>query len=126
MKEETRKWLIDKAIQSEPFEACGFIIDDDIIIECENISRNPLVGFEMSSQDIMKKLGRYDLSRITGIWHTHPRGTNYPSKTDVHAMNIGAIHEHWDYYIVTKNEVTQWNPKDYAPKSNSFWEEFSK
>lgn len=126
MKDETRKWLCNKAFHSAPLEACGFILDDETIIECTNVSKNPTVAFEMSGQDIINKLAGHDLSRITAIWHTHPSGTTYPSKTDVHAMNIGAIHENWDYYIVTKSQVTQWNPKDYAPKQDSFWEEFSR
>lgn len=125
MNEETRKWLCNKALESAPLEACGFIMKDGTIIECLNIAKNPTSAFEMSSKDLIEKLAGHDLSSISGIWHTHPRGTNYPSKTDVHAMNIGAIHEDWDYYIVTKDEVTQWNPKDYAPKQNSFWKEFS-
>lgn len=126
MKDKTRKWLLDKALQAAPLEACGFILEDDIIIECVNISRTPTCAFEMSGPDIMKKLEGHDLSSIIGIWHTHPRGTTFPSKSDIHAMNIGAIHEHWDYYIVTKDEVTQWNPKDYAPKTDLFWKEFSR
>jgi len=126
MNDETRKWLRDKALQAAPLEACGFILDDGKIIECANVSRKPTVSFEMSSHDILNKLVGYDLSSIIAIWHTHPGGTPYPSKTDVHAMNIGAIHENWDYYIVTKDEVTQWNPKDYAPKTDNFWEEFSR
>lgn len=125
MKDETRKWLLDKAIEAGPLEACGFILNNETIIECANISSNPTRSFEMSGYDIVNKLAGHNLSEITGIWHTHPGGTNYPSHTDVHAMNIGAIHEHWDYYIVTKTEVTQWNPKDYAPKEDSFWKEFS-
>lgn len=126
MNEETRKWLRNKALEASPLEACGFILDDGNIIECINISRTPHCGFEMSALDIMKKLEGYDLSSIMGIWHTHPKGTTFPSKTDIHAMNIGAIHENWDYFIVTKDEVTQWNPKDYAPKKDTFWKEFVK
>lgn len=121
---ETRKVLMDIASRSFPYEACGFILFNETIIECQNISRNPTNSFEMSGQDILKKLAPHDLSKIAGIWHSHPGGTTHPSKTDVHAMSIGAIHEYWDYYIVTRDAVTQWNPKDYAPKEVSFWEEF--
>lgn len=126
MNEETREWLRNKALQAAPLEACGFILNDGLIIECANVSRKPTCSFEMSGPDIMNKLVGHDLSSIVGIWHTHPQGTTFPSKTDIHAMSIGAIHENWDYYIVTKDEVTQWNPQDYAPKKKSFWEEFAR
>lgn len=121
---EQLDWLRRKAFQSAPHEACGFILDDGEIVEIANIHPDPLRGFSMSGQDILNKLDKESLSRIIGIWHTHPKGTIKPSKTDIHAIRSGAILKNWVYFIATKDQVSQWNPEDYAEKDESFWESF--
>ena len=94
--------------------------DDGEIIEVANIHADPLKGFVMSGPDILNSIGREELIRIVGIWHTHPKGTTKPSKTDIDAIKCGAIHKNWFYFIATKDEVTQWNPYDYVEKDDSF------
>lgn len=125
LSDEQRNWLQRRALQSAPHEACGFILDDGEIIEIANIHAQPYRGFSMSGYDITNKLDTHDLSRIVAIWHTHPKGTIKPSKTDMEAIRRGAILDSWAYFIATKDEVTQWNTADYAPKDESFWESFA-
>lgn len=124
MKQETRDSLCAKAIGAEPNEACGFILEDETIVECVNISKTPTNSFEMSGCDILDKLEQYDLSKIMGIWHSHPGGTTYPSSTDIRAITIGAIAKEWRYFIVTKDEVTEWSTDSYTEKSDEFWKSF--
>jgi len=118
------KWLQRRAIQAAPFEACGFILNDGEIIEIPNGAEDPSRHFLMTSDGLAKTLKPGQISRIIGIWHTHPKGSNEPSYTDIHAMSIGAVQPDWLYLIATGSAVTWWNPKDYVPQDNSFWNEF--
>lgn len=121
MKQETRNLLCSKAIEAAPNEACGFILEDETIVECENISETPKTSFRMSGCDVLNKLEQHGLSRISGIWHTHPRGTTYPSATDIRSVLVGAIDESWKYYIVTKDEVTECNMESYFPRNDELF-----
>lgn len=118
------KWLVDKAIQSESFEACGFILEDGTIIEMENISSTPTRSFRMDRNELTEKLDGIE-AFITAIWHTHPRGTQHPSHTDLNSIKMGAIQRNWRYLIVTSAGVFEYDTGLYAPQDISFWESFS-
>lgn len=119
-----RKWLMRRAIQASPFEACGFIFDDGSLIEMRNVSLNPYIGFQMSRDDMMNRVGEEGYSRIGAIWHTHPGGTCYPSKVDQDALFSGAIQKNWEYLIVTKDSVSSYSTKTLVVQDDSFWERF--
>lgn len=117
---DTRKWLERRAIQGAPFEVCGFIMQDGSIIEIPNSAHDPHRMFLMAREHLVD----VNPELVQAIWHTHPVGPLTPSKSDVDAMRCGAIQPHWNYYIVTPDGISEWNPKDYAPQDDSFWEAF--
>ena len=57
-------------------ERCGFIVDGEII-ELDNIHPEPLNGFQIDDEDIL----RY-INDIEAIWHTHPNSTSVLSGED--------------------------------------------
>jgi len=124
-REHILKWLQHRALQAAPYEACGFILNDGQIIEVANVAQNPMAYFEMDGQDVAKRVTLEQISRISAVWHTHPNGSTVPSHTDIEAMKCGAVQSHWLYFIATPSAVTQWEPKDYAPQDNSFWNAFT-
>jgi proteasome lid subunit RPN8/RPN11 len=120
-----RHWLCRRALQSAPYEACGFILDTEEIVEIRNVSLTPYSAFTMDRSQMTEKLyGREH--NIRGIWHTHPGGTIVPSSTDLAGIKCGAILRTWEYYIVTATGVHLYAPERYAPQENPFWEAFVK
>lgn len=112
-----RKWLQHKAISAAPEEACGFIMSDNRIVEIPNSFEYPYKGFEMKVED----LEQIDPKDVAAIWHTHPSGTTHPSSVDIQSMNVGAVRPEWSYFIASKDDVAQWNPRNYAEPD---WREF--
>jgi len=120
-----KEWLVRKAQQAAPFEACGFIMEDGDIIEIANVSLAPMRAFKMDRDEMFEKLcDRVDF--IQGIWHTHPGGSCHPSETDLDGITLGAIARHWDYYIVTATDVHMYSAEHYAPKEHSYWSRFGR
>ncbi|AEK07457.1 hypothetical protein PBI_ROPE_11 [Mycobacterium phage Rope] len=120
---EARDWLIRRAIQAAPFEACGFIMTDGEILEMTNVSLAPRRAFKMDVKELVEKLSD-KVEFIKGIWHTHPGGTTHPSATDLDGIKLGAIQRNWDYWIVTSAGVYQYDTKLYAPQDHSWWMRF--
>lgn len=123
MQQEARDWLVRRAIQAAPFEACGFILENDEIVEIRNVSLAPMRAFKMDMAQATEKL-RDRVEFITGIWHTHPRGTSEPSHTDLDAIKLGAIQRNWDYFIVTSAGVFQYETGLYSVQDMGFWQQF--
>lgn len=123
MNNEARNWLIRRAIQSAPYEACGFVLENDELIEIRNVATNPLRGFKMDRRDAIEKLSNR-VEFITGIWHTHPKGTSEPSLIDLDGIKSGAVQKNWDYFIATSEAVYQYDTKLYAQQDLAFWEKF--
>lgn len=48
-------------------ERCGFVLDNGLCIDVKNICEDPVNGFDISGEDLM----RYSETAI-GSWHTHP------------------------------------------------------
>lgn len=121
--EKARKWLVRRAVQAAPFEACGFILDTGDVVEIRNESLAPLRHFKMCGRDAFSKLNG-TLDHVVGIWHTHPRGPHTPSREDLEAIKTGAIQPHWSYYIVTPDGVHEYDASLFAPKDHGHWEQF--
>lgn len=119
-----KEWLMRRAAQAAPLEACGFIMEDGDIIEIRNVSLAPMRAFKMDKMQLVEKV-RDRIDFIQGIWHTHPGGSIHPSQTDLDGITMGAIARHWDYYIVTANDVHLYVAEHYAPKEHSYWSRFS-
>jgi len=118
-----KEWLVRRAMQAAPFEACGFIMDDGEIVEIRNESPTPLSSFQMGRVQFTEKVG-HRIDAVQAIWHTHPRGSIHPSQKDLEGIRTGAIAPHWDYYIVTSLGVHQYDTSLYAPKSHDHWSKF--
>lgn len=104
--EELEVQLTRMAADSPDREICGFLIrgeDGWEVLPVENIA--PLeegAEFEMDHEETVRVFQTmYD--RIIGVYHSHPRGTTYPSWDDVHHAPMG-----FRYFIVTSSEVAEW------------------
>jgi proteasome lid subunit RPN8/RPN11 len=121
--EANRKWLMRRAIQSAPQEACGFILNDGMVIEVRNIFHDPNRGFLMDPE----KLKDVNPQDVSVLWHTHPKGSRHPSKGDVDAMRqIGNSFPHMRYIIVTKDDLIEFPLQCYAPWDLGAWEAFAR
>lgn len=120
--EEARIWLRRRALQAQPYEACGFIMNDGTVVEIRNTFHDPMRGFLMCRNDLIEKVPNPEL--IHAIWHTHPKGSLRPSKTDIDSMFQGAIPAQWKYLIVTTIDIKEVDPKTFVPQEVSFWNEF--
>lgn len=117
--------MIRRAKQAAPYEICGFILENGEILEIRNISLAPMRAFKMDRQQLIERLSHRS-EFITGIWHSHPRGTTVPSETDLEGIKCGAIQPNWNYYIVTSNDVYKYDTGLYAPQPDSFWKVFNR
>lgn len=54
-------------LREEPRERCGFILQDDSIIECNNIARDPVNDFKIDSTEAALTLENRPLC----LWHNH-------------------------------------------------------
>lgn len=123
MNDANREWLIRRAVQAAPYEACGFILENGEIVEIRNVATNPLRGFKMDRRDAIEKLSGIS-EFITGIWHTHPKGTIEPSLIDLDGIKSGSVQRNWNYFIATSEGVFEYDTKLYAPQDMAFWEKF--
>lgn len=119
---KNRDWLQRRASQAAPHEACGFILRDGDVVEIPNAAADPDRMFHMSRHHLLTRVPNPEL--IHAIWHTHPKGTTFPSNQDMQSMWWGQWG--WTYIIATANEVIEWPPNFFAPQPNSFWEAFAR
>lgn len=78
----------------------------------------------MSSSDLCERMTLEEMQSIVAIWHTHPRGTRYPSQLDLDAITCGVVKPDWAYLIATVDELYCYDSKDFAPQQDSFWGNF--
>ena len=81
MREEAAKTLAQ--------ECCGLLAGRDGIISAifpaRNVHANPAIAYEIAPQELfraMKEIRAKQL-KLMGIYHSHPRGENFPSRTDI-------------------------------------------
>src|SRR5215472_9692403 len=81
MREEARK--------APAQECCGLLAGRDGIISAifpvRNAHPNPATGYEIAPQELfqlMREMRAQGL-QLLGIYHSHPRGENRPSRTDI-------------------------------------------
>lgn len=92
---------------------------DGTVIEIPNASTDPHRSFAMSRQHLTERVPNPE--DIEAIWHTHPKGSPYPSAGD---LDMIAICE-WRYLIVTSRQVREYDPKSLAQQDDSYWNAFS-
>src|SRR5690348_18490259 len=78
----------EEAVRDSQRECCGLLAGRDGIISAifpaRNAHANPAMGYEIAPQELfqlMREMRARDLV-LLGIYHSHPRGENRPSRTD--------------------------------------------
>jgi len=77
MNTKIKNKIINHAKNQDPLECCGFIIEkngDLDVIECENIAKDPLNNFKISSRDFLVNKHHHN---ILYIYHSHNEEENF-------------------------------------------------
>ena len=79
----------EEAVRDPQRECCGLLAGRDGIISAifpaRNAHANPATGYEIAPRELfqlMREMRAKDL-QLLGIYHSHPRGENRPSRTDI-------------------------------------------
>src|SRR5690348_7861571 len=79
----------EEAARKPRRECCGLLAGRDGIISgifpARNAHANPATGYEIAPRELfqfMREMRAQDL-QLLGIYHSHPRGENRPSRTDI-------------------------------------------
>ena len=70
-------------------ECCGLLVGHagkiERVIRAENAADNPASGYEIAPKELIPLLRgiREAGDELLGIYHSHPRSDNFPSRTDV-------------------------------------------
>jgi|GEM_PF-3502127 len=103
MPEEVAHALVSMAKTRGMTEMCGFVMKDFTVWPIRNTHSKPDQNFTMDPKqtvDIMMD----KLEDVIGIYHSHPRGRERPSKGDLEGWHYPA----WRYWIVTFKDVYEW------------------
>lgn len=73
-----KKLIKEEAIKVSPKECCGFVLNDNSLIFCENESSDPENTFFISPEKILENLNK----GIKLIFHSHPKGSENFSFAD--------------------------------------------
>lgn len=93
----------------EVVEQCGFIDDEQELWYIPNVHEFPRHNFLMDdvvTVKILERIYEKEERSILGIFHTHPNGVPWPSPRDI----VGWPNQKlgWRYFIVTGDEVLEW------------------
>lgn len=79
----------EEAAKTPAQECCGLLAGRDGVIgeifRARNAYANPATGYEIAPRELfqlMREMRAQDL-QLLGIYHSHPRGENRPSPTDI-------------------------------------------
>jgi [CysO sulfur-carrier protein]-S-L-cysteine hydrolase len=93
----------EEAAKAPTQECCGLLAGSDAIIRtifpARNAHPNPAVAYEIAPQELfrlMKEIRAKQLE-LMGIYHSHPRGENFPSPTDIER----AFYPETPYFILS-------------------------
>ena len=90
--------ILDHALRCGAVECCGFVINNSIYIECENIAKDPFNYFEISTDDWIKA---EEMGQITAIVHSHPNGLPILSEADQFYQQKTAV----DWWLVCNKKI---------------------
>jgi len=68
----------NKSLESIPNECCGFVLNNNEIVFCENSSSNPTKEFSIKSEEFLKNIQK----GIKLVFHSHPNGSEDFSVAD--------------------------------------------
>lgn len=79
----------EEAAKTPSLECCGLLAGRDEIVThifpAENAHSQPATAYEIAPRElfrVMKKIREAKLE-LLGIYHSHPRGENFPSRSDM-------------------------------------------
>jgi len=103
------------ALANSVQEICGYVLDDGSIVVMPNVSITPTGSFEVDPES-QRWILPVMWERVTALFHTHPKGTCWPSEMDVEnwpaACGAGV-----KYFVVTTREVGEFRlDEDGKPK----------
>jgi [CysO sulfur-carrier protein]-S-L-cysteine hydrolase len=95
--------MCEEAAKTPTQECCGLLAGRDEVIAhifaAENAHLQPATAYEIAPQElfrVMKKI-RQEKLELLGIYHSHPHGENFPSRSDVER----AFYPHTPYFILS-------------------------
>ena len=93
----------EQAVRDPLQECCGLLAGRDGIISASfsarNAHGNPATGYEIAPRELfqfMREMRAQDL-QLLGIYHSHPRGENRPSRSDIEQ----AFYSDTPYFILS-------------------------
>jgi proteasome lid subunit RPN8/RPN11 len=79
-----KNFIKNHSLKDNPKESCGFIVQDNEIfkcIPCENIAKDPIENFKISSRDYLNIKNKYN--KIFYIYHSHTNNNENLSEEDI-------------------------------------------
>lgn len=120
---ETSAKLLDEARRAYPNECCGLLLGQGErvtdIVPAANVSAAPQTHFEIDPATLItahRNARTHPDQAILGYYHSHPKGTAMPSKTD--AVMAAADGRYW--VIVAGGEIGVFR----AVKDGDIWRRF--
>jgi proteasome lid subunit RPN8/RPN11 len=95
--------LCEHAKKEPGRECCGLLTGRDGVIThsfaAENVAADPAKGYEIAPQEVIRLMREFRASGLEflGIYHSHPKGDNTPSPTDIEH----AYYSEEAYFIVS-------------------------
>lgn len=78
------KKLHEAAVDHDPQEAVGIIVDENHVIVLPNHAADPTRNYELFKSEILQALNELeDPAESIVIWHSHPGGGIGPSRIDL-------------------------------------------
>lgn len=105
--EMTVQALVKRARHAAPLEVCGFIMNsadpdtEQFIFDVPNIAPDPTHWWKMDVG--YQALAMTNEDDVFGVWHSHPRGPDGPSHTDMKYV-LPLIR----FFVVTFNGVFEY------------------
>lgn len=92
------KQIINHANQCGEAECCGFVIDNNVYMPCDNRATDKINHFEISVDDWIKAENR---GTITAVVHSHPKGLPILSEADQFYQQKAGV----DWWLVCDNKI---------------------
>ncbi len=95
--------MLEEAAKTPVQECCGLLAGRDGIImdifPATNTDANPATAYEVAPRELFRMIKEIHARnlQLMGIYHSHPRGQNFPSRSDVER----AFYPETPYFILS-------------------------
>lgn len=99
--------LVKRARKAAPLEVCGFIVNsadpdtEQFVFDVPNVAWDPKHSWQMDPD--FQAVAMADEEDVFGVWHSHPRGPDGPSTTDLRYL-LPRIR----FFVVTLSDVFEY------------------